>query len=95
MAVGEIIQETEVPGGWAYDAQLVRDDGSLLRLTVTMSWPDYNHLCPDGTREPQDIALDALHDGVRVIGIEGIGARLDVSTVRRAMARREHRDNNH
>ena len=36
--VFEIIAERETAGGWAFDVQEIRGDGSLAGITLTLSW---------------------------------------------------------
>ncbi len=88
MAVAEILREQESSGGWHFDAQIANDDGSLQPCVVVLSWPDYNHLSPDGGREPQEVALEMLHVGLQILGAAAIGESVDVATILRAQARR-------
>lgn len=56
----EITRETEQPGGWQFDCQMLDDDGSLQHVSLTLSWADYNHWSPHGGDQPQHVAAAVL-----------------------------------
>ena len=80
--VFEIIAERETAGGWAFDVQEIRGDGSLAGITLTLSWQDYDLFCPDGAVPPEGVARAVL-EVARTLWPEGIPPRFDASTPRR------------
>jgi len=80
--VFEIIAERETAGGWAFDVQEIRSDGSLAGITLTLSWQDYDLFCPDGAVPPEGVARAVL-EVARALWPEGVPPRLDASTPRR------------
>jgi len=88
MAVGpiEILTETDTERGWRFTSQSVLADGTLLPLTLELSWADYDFWCPEGTAPPSAVAeatiyFILLHHGDRVLPV-----RLDASHARRMHA---------
>jgi hypothetical protein len=79
----EIHTETEIERGWRFTAQALRPDGSLLPLTMELSWADYDHWCPDGSAPPAAVAESAIRWILQHLGERALPARLDASHARR------------
>ena len=79
----EILTETEAERGWRFTAQAVQPDGSLLKLSLELSWADYDFWCPEGTAPPAAVAECALRVMLEHRGDRPWPARLDASHVRR------------
>ena len=82
----EILTETEAERGWRFTAQAVQPDGSLLKLSLELSWADYDFWCPDGTAPPAAVAECALRVILEHRGDRPLPARLDASHARRLHA---------
>lgn len=78
----EITGEREEQGGWSFQVQEIRADGSLAGVRLTLSWADYDLFCPDGAVPPEAVAR-AVIEVASELWPEGIPARLDASTPRR------------
>lgn len=46
--------------GWEFDCQILDDEGRLKRITLRLSWADYNVWSVDGSDEPSKVAEAAL-----------------------------------
>jgi hypothetical protein len=79
----EILTETEIERGWRFTAQAVQGDGSLLPLTLELSWADYDHWCPDGSAPPAAVAESAIRWILEHRSDRTLPARLDASHARR------------
>jgi len=79
----EILTETEADRGWRFTAQAVQPDGSLLKVTLELSWADYDFWCPDGTAPPAAVAECALRVILEHRGDRPMPSRLDASHARR------------
>ena len=79
----EILTESEIERGWRFTAQAVQIDGSLLPLTLELSWADYDHWCPDGSAPPAAVAESAIRWILEHRGDRVLPARLDASHARR------------
>ena len=88
--VFEIIAERETPGGWSFDVQEIRGDGSLAGITLTLSWQDYDLFCPDGSVPPEGVALAVL-EVAKELWPEGVPSRIDASSPRRRAADADRR----
>ena len=79
----EILTETEIERGWRFTAQAVQADGTLLPLTLELSWADYDFWCPDGSAPPAAVAESAIRWILEHHGDRPLPARLDASHARR------------
>jgi hypothetical protein len=86
----EIISEREGPGGWTFEVQEIRHDGSLAGIRLTMSWQDYDLFCPDGSVPPEGVALAVL-EVAKELWPEGVPSRIDASSPRRRAADADRR----
>lgn len=95
MPVGpiEILTEVEVERGWRFTAQALQPDGSLLAMSLDLSWADYDLWCPEGSAPPAAVAESALRCILEHRGERTLPPRLDASHARRlhAQADREIR----
>lgn len=82
----EILTETEIERGWRFTAQCVQPDGSLLPLTLELSWADYDLYCPEGSASPAAVAEATLHWMLTHRDARPMPARLDASHARRMHA---------
>ena len=84
MAVFEITAEQERPNGWSYDVQVVAGDGGeMRRVTLGLSWADYNHWSPDGGDRAVAVAEAVLAFLLEHFGPETLPERFDASLARR------------
>lgn len=81
----EILSECEIPGGWAFDAQLLDKDGTLHPITLRLSWADYNLWSPDGSDTPEKVAEAALGYLASQVGPSEIRPSLDAAIIRRLL----------
>ena len=86
----EITAEREETGGWTFQAQEIRPDGSLAGVRLTLSWADYDLFCPDGAVPPETVARAVLEVAAD-LWPEGVPPRLDASTPRRRDADADRR----
>lgn len=83
MAQIEVMSETEDTGGWAFEVQILTDDGDLRRHTVRLAWPDYNHWSGTGADAPADVAAAVVRFLLARDGPDALRPRFDASLVRR------------
>jgi hypothetical protein len=82
----EILTETEIERGWRFTAQALQQEGALLRVTLELSWADYDFWCPEGSAPPAAVAECALRLILENRGEHALPTRLDASHARRLHA---------
>lgn len=82
LPIVEVVSETEGKTGWDFALQFVSDEGALVKLTLSLSWQDYDLYCPDGAAPPEAVAR-AVGAVAWALWPEGLPARLDAAALRR------------
>jgi hypothetical protein len=82
----EIQSETDEALGWAFQAQVLDEDGGLSGHRVTLSWSDYNHWSADGADTPARVAEAVVEFLVDRDGAAALRKRFDASIARRLHA---------
>ena len=83
MAQVEITSESQMPNGWAFEAQVLDDVGVLRRHCVTLSWADYNLWSRSGSDVPAKVAEAALSFLLSRLKPDEVPPRFDASMLRR------------
>ena len=79
----EIISQEETDNAWRFTAQILADDGALIRTTVTLAWADYNHWSVSGADEPAAVALAVVRFMLMHVSPDGMPETFDASAARR------------
>lgn len=78
----EILHETETPGGWEFQVQVLTSAGACVPLRLKLSWQDYDLYCPDGAVPPEGVARAVASVAVE-LWPEGLPGCLDAASLRR------------
>ena len=82
----EITSELELTNAWRFESQVLGDGGELLRLTMTLSWADYNLWSQDGSDSPAKVAEAVLEFLLARLSLQQIPGKFDASLARRRFA---------
>jgi hypothetical protein len=87
----EIIGEREEGRGWSFDVQVLHDDGTLGRHTVTLAWADYNLWSGTGADEPAAVVTAVVEFLLSIQAPSDLRASFDASLARRLDANADTR----
>ncbi|MCZ6493685.1 MAG: hypothetical protein O6933_06355 [Planctomycetota bacterium] len=83
----EIISEREIANGWSFEVQTAGDRAARRRrLTIELSWSDYNHWSVDGSDPPQRVVEAVVTFLLSRLKTQGLPKRFDASIARRQFA---------
>lgn len=82
----ETINEVQGPAGWSFGLNVVDERGTARRVTMTLSWADYNHWSRSGADRPSAVAEAVVMFLASRDGSEALKAKFDASLARRLHA---------
>jgi hypothetical protein len=80
--VVEVLTEREMPGGWSFHVQWIREDGALRATRLALAWQEYDLFCPDGAVPPETVAK-AVAEVALELWEGDLPERLDAAALRR------------
>lgn len=82
----DIRSEREDAHGWVYDVEVLWKGQGVSEHEVTLSWVDHDALS-GGSESPSRVVERVLSECAAGVGRGGVPERVDVSTLRRLLAR--------